>query len=91
MAYPFTKAPKFSELKEKLDKLGCQFKEDKQPIVDPKGGKQTIKYFERKMGGETKTVTVADYGNDEVIQYSVVRNICARLDIDPKEFGLTLG
>lgn len=59
-------------------------------VSDHKGNDLAVFYFERKVGEETR-IAAAHYPDDEVLTFSVIRSVCARLGIDPREFGLELG
>lgn len=90
MAYPFAPAPRFLELKQKLIEQGCEYKTRSINVEDEGEQLGPISYFERTVGGETRTAVV-EISDDEFVVWSVVRSICARLDTDPKIFGLDLG
>jgi hypothetical protein len=91
-AYPFAPAPKYAALKERLQKeFGCKLLKVEEKIKDLQGVEHDVYYFERKHKGKTYRAVAPDLPDDTFVLYSVVRSLCARLRIDPANFGLTLG
>lgn len=94
MAYPMIKAITFRELKERLaDKFECRFKKVEEPVRNTTDGSQyEVSYLERDVpGGKAPVQCVVTLDEDERILPTQLRQICARLHIDPAEFGLHLG
>ncbi len=91
MPYPHSQRPTFPELRSILeDEYGCEFKTYFN-IINELNVSYPVTYFEREMAEETLTyVVVFPEDEDERIELSFLRSICARLRIDPGRFGLTL-
>jgi len=91
-AYPFCKAHRYSELKERLIKeFNCKLTKSPHKIADLEGKELEVYYFERLHEGKTYRAVAPDLSDDTYVLYSVVRSLCKRLRIDPANFGLTLG
>ncbi len=85
MAYPFIEWPSFGDLRQRLlDEFGCTY--DRVGTIN---GADTW-CLARVVDGENRRYGVM-YQDHERLAPSVVRSICARLKVDPKAFGLTLG
>ncbi len=90
MAYPFGKAPTFGELKSKLiNDFGCEFKAETD-VTNQAGQPFKIEYFERKINGTVFTCTVSFENDSDIVSLWTVQNICDRLKITPRPYGLTL-
>jgi hypothetical protein len=92
MAYPFAKVPRYGELKRRFEKeFDCVHLKAEGTLKDSQGNEHVVYYFERVVGGKTLQANTPDLKDDERVLWSVVRSLCARLDIDPAAFGLDLG
>ncbi len=84
MPYPLIPMPSFGELCVKLeDEFDCIFK-----TVD--GTPFPITYFERTHNGKKFQCPVSFNDDSERLTPIVLRHICRRLKIDPKQLGLYL-
>ena len=94
MAYPFTRLPTFYEFCQILEgKFGCRYQTlSDANLTDKQGNRHDIKYLERVINGETIECVVV-LSDKETLLPSMVRNICSRLKIDPKDLdiGFDLG
>ena len=91
MAYPFVKFPSFGEFRKILeDEFACEYKKLDGVLVDPDGNDHEVFYFERVIGKKTLFAPV-DMDNDTILTPSVLRSICARLEIPVQRFGFVLG
>lgn len=85
MSYPLTPMPSFSEIRTRLEnEFNCVFK-----TID--GGPFPTRYFERIDGRKKLQCPVSFNDDNERLTPTVLRYICRRLKIDPKQFGLYLG
>jgi hypothetical protein len=73
-----------------MTEFGCEYKKADAVYEDEQGNKHSVYYFERRVGEHVRTAA-AEYPDDEHLTFSVIRSICARLQIDPGAFGLELG
>ena len=93
MAYPFVQLPTFDEFIGRLTskEFGCTFETVEDPMMDGKGECHSIHFLQRFVGGEklTYAIYIEDFGDR--LSFSLLRSICARLEIDAKAFGLELG
>jgi hypothetical protein len=91
-AYPFCPAPKYSALKERLQKeFNCKLIKSPHTVKDLEGNEHEIFYFERECSDRVYRAVAPDISDDTYVLYSVTRSLCRRLRIDPANFGLTLG
>lgn len=92
MAYPMMKHwPTFSEFRAKVvEQYGGSYKQLPGSLCINDGEPGPIFYLERESGGAVRRYSVA-IQDSEQLSPSVLRSLCKRLDIDPKDFGLTLG
>ena len=89
--YPFAPLPSFSEMKAKLEGYGCVF-HCSGNVNSPEGDSYPLNYIERIVDEQSLTyVFVLDDEDEAKVTWYLIRSICARLKIDPKEFGLDLG
>lgn len=89
LAYPFAPAPFFREFKERLmTEYRCVFKNKG---IIKNGEPYTIQYIERTNNNITLQCSIEHYEDDDMVILADVRSICRRLNIDPKEFGMSLG
>lgn len=90
MPYPMIPAILFSEFKKRLiDEFECRFKKLEETLD---GSQYEVSYFERDVPGVNAPIQcVVTLEDDEGMLPSQLRQICARLHIDPAEFGLHLG
>jgi hypothetical protein len=91
LAYPFMPFPAFADFKARLEsEFGCSFKigED---LCDGDGDSQPITYFEREVEGKRVQCVVSVADEQDPVATFLIRDVCKRLKIDPKEFGLDLG
>lgn len=85
MAYPFTPLPSFDDFKKRVEKeFGCRFKVDNEKTPFP------VQFFERTINGKKIKCAISFDNENEILTLSVLRSICARLKIDPVNFGLHL-
>ena len=87
MAYPMVQWPTFGEFRQRLERdFGCRYVADGQVSVngDP------VARLERDLNGSTRRYAVF-YGDDERLAPSVVRSICAQLQVDSAAFGFPIG
>jgi hypothetical protein len=59
-------------------------------LFGPDGQRQG-QYLERQVGVETLRYPICIGGEQERLVPSMIRSICAALDLDPADFGLELG
>ena len=86
-AYPFMQWPTFEELRQRLlDEYGCKYV----PLDGTTLNEAAVYCLERTVDGVVKRYGVM-YESDERLAPTVVRSICHRLKVDPREFGLTIG
>ena len=91
MAYPFGVALPFAQFKKLLiEKFACEHKQLENRLFDSEGTSEPISYFERTHEGKTYTATCQNFDDDEIITFSIIRSVCARLGIDPRELGIGL-
>ena len=94
MPYPFMPMPTFAEFRRTLEtKAQCQSRAlPKVGLRDEQGNRYPIKYLERQVDGKRVQCVVA-VEDDDVLAPTMMRNICRRLGIDPKDLdiGMTLG
>lgn len=91
-AYPFTPTFQYAVLKERLQKeFDCKLLKLDGQIIDLKSVAHDVYYFEREVDGKKYRAVAPDLPDDEWVLYSVTRSLCARLRIDPANFGLDLG
>ena len=92
MAYPFAKVPLYGEVKQRLEKeFGCTFKKADGKLIAPDGSEHDVYYFERTVKEKTLRAAAPDLTDKDFVLWSVLRSLCARLEIDPTAFGLNLG
>jgi hypothetical protein len=92
VAYPFAKSPFFGEVKQRLEKeFSCKYLQVNGKIVDPEGKEHSVYYFERTVGGKTLRASAPDLTDKDYVLWSVLRSLCARLEVDAAAFGLDLG
>jgi len=87
MAYPFEQAPRFSDFLERLKKVGVELKETKGALAD---NQQKVAYLYRSIESEPFYYPLSFASDDERVQWTVVRAVCAALKVDPVIFGLSL-
>ena len=86
MAYPFAQLPTFGSFRQRLvDEFDCRCYELEATINGARAW-----CLERTVDGQILRYGVT-YDTDERLVPSVVRSICARLHVDVKEFGFTIG
>jgi hypothetical protein len=91
VAYPLAQMPRFAEFRERLAlEFGCTYEQLPDSLVVNDGEPQAVHYLKRVINGVTLTYAVF-IGDDERVRPSIIRSACARLQIDPAAFGLTLG
>lgn len=91
MAYPFMPFPTFADFKARLEtEFGCRFVIG-DDLCDGDGDSQPITYFEREVDGKVVRCVVSVAGEETRVATLFIRNVCKRLKIAPKEFGLELG
>ena len=85
MAYPFIEWPTFGAFRERLlREFECQY--DTVGMING----APVGCLRRTVDGKTRRYGVT-FSDHERLAPSVVRSICARLAIDVKGFGFTLG
>jgi hypothetical protein len=91
MAYPMMPWPTFADFRARLvAEFGCTYKELPGQLSVNGCDPETVCYLERKVEDEMRRYAVV-LKDDERVAPSVIRSICARLELDPRKFGLTLG
>jgi hypothetical protein len=91
-AYPFAPLLTLEQLTERLTtEFGCTLTQTKGNLTKEGGSSLPIVYFERQTDQGTLRAVVHVPQHDALIQFSVMRSICAQLRIDPAAFGLELG
>lgn len=91
MAYPMVQMPTFAEFRGRLvGEFGCTYEQLPDPLIVNDGAPATVRYLKRIVGEVPLTYSVF-FDEDERLMPSAIRSICARLEIDPSAFGLTLG
>lgn len=92
MAYPFTAAIHYGEFK---DRIAREFDVTtvrlRGTLIDPQGAVHDVYYFERRVGDRVLRAPVPDLPDDTIVLFSVMRSVCARLEISARAFGLELG
>lgn len=92
MAYPFAKVPLYGEFKQRLEKeFGCKYLKAEGTLVGPDKREHAVYYFERILKDKTLRASAPDLNDKDYILWTVIRSLCARLEIDPAAFGLDLG
>jgi hypothetical protein len=92
VAYPFAKVPLYGVVKQRFEKeFGCKYLKAPGTLVGPDGKEHAVYYFERTLKDKTLRASAPDLSDKEYVLWSVLRSLCARLDIDPAAFGLDLG
>lgn len=91
MAYPFVPLLTLSEFAKKLhSEFDCELKQTDEPLTRDGGRSVPIRYFERKTAEGTFQVVV-DLNDNDLVQFSVLRSLCAQLRVPVEAFGLDLG
>jgi hypothetical protein len=88
MAYPFVQHPTWKQLIEQFEGQGVSFNKTDSQLESPEGDCESICYFEKSGVGK---YAVSFEDENERVAPTVVRSICAALDVEPAVFGLTLG
>jgi len=89
LAYPFIPLPSFDEFILKLKKkYKCEYKTFS---IKLNGKTVKIEYFERSYYKKKIKCVVSIENKNDIIPPTLLRSICNRLKIDPKDFGLHLG
>lgn len=92
MAYPFAKAPFYGEVKQRLEKeFDCKYRKAEGKLVAPDGTEHEVYYFERKLKDKTLRASAPELSDKDYVLWSVLRSLCARLEVNPAAFGLDLG
>jgi hypothetical protein len=93
MAYPFVQLPTFGEFIGRLtsNEYKCSFETDTFPMTDGDGDTHSIHYLKREVDGETIKCVIEIEDFDQRLSFTLLRSVCARLKINVKDFGLTLG
>lgn len=92
MAYPFAPLLTLSEFAKRLhDEFDCELKESEEALTRDGGRSAPIRYFERKTDEGTLQAVIDQLNDDDMVQFSVLRSLCARLRIPVEPFGLDLG
>jgi len=88
MPYPMTPLPSFAEFRQKLEsEWNCEYKTLPEKLTDEKGNEHAVRYLERDLGGRVARYVV-ECDEDEILVPSLIRSICARLEIDPRELNI---
>jgi hypothetical protein len=91
VAYPFSKVPLYGEVKQRLEKeFGCKYLRADGKLVGPDKREHAVYYFERVLKNKTLRASAPDLGDKDHILWSVLRSLCARLEVDLAAFGLDL-
>ncbi len=90
MAYPFAPFPTFGTVKRRLAALGCEFKDLDSKVKNPEGDDIQFCYFERTDNDKLLLAECPRYSDDEPVTFTLVRSICARLKIKPRELDIGL-
>ena len=91
MAYPFAQLLTLPDFAERLRaEFDCELKETEEPLVREGGRSIPIRYFERTTE-EGTFQAVVDLNDDDMVQFTVLRSLCAQLRIPVEAFGLELG
>lgn len=92
MAYPFVQLPTFEEFIGRLTspEFKCTFETMPSPMETAEES-ISLHFLKRNADGvdHTYAIYIADFG--ERVTFSVLRSVCARLEIDLTAFGLELG
>ena len=89
MSYPFTKSPTYKEFISSLEaNFNCRVSKS---VVKVNDSSHTIQFIERDIDGKTVRYSISIADDEEMVTFAVMRSVCNRLNIDPAEFGLTLG
>lgn len=92
MAYPLAPALSYADFKVRLEKeFDCKLVKLDGKLIDPQGAGHTVHYFERKIGTKVLRSAAPDLSDDTILLFSVMRSVCAKLDIPAEAFGLDLG
>lgn len=82
----------YAALKERLQKeFDCKLRKVEGKIRDLRGVEYDVCYFECKFKCKFYRAAAPDLPDGEFVLHSVIRSLCARLQIDPAKFGLDLG
>ena len=91
MSYPFAQLLTLADFAERLRvEFDCELKETEEPLVREGGRSIPIRYFERTTD-EWTFQAVVDLNDDDMVQFTVLRSLCAQLRIPVEAFGLELG
>ena len=91
MPYPMTPLPTFRKFKARLtDDFLCSHIQSRSQITDPDGNVFHVWFFKRTIPDVGTVRCVVDIEDDEIVLPGQLKNICTRLHIDPKHFGLHL-
>jgi hypothetical protein len=91
LAYPFAPLLTLSKFAERLhNEFACELNQTDEPLTRDGGRSVPIRYFERVVEGVTLQVVV-DLDDDELVQFSTMRSLCAQLRVPLEAFGLDLG
>jgi hypothetical protein len=83
--------PTFDELRMRLqNEYACSYKELHGALSINDGEPETVRYFERTVGDQTRRYTV-NFAEDERVAPHLIRSLCDQLGIDKTAFGLVLG
>ena len=92
MAYPFAPLLTLAQFAKRLhDEFDCELKETEEELTRDGGRSVPIRYFERKTDEGTLQAVIDHLNDDDLVQFSVLRSLCARLRIPVEPFGLDLG
>ena len=92
MPYPMVPSQTFQKFRDcLLTKFQCTYNRLENPLVDARGNEFDVWYFERKIPNNGRFQCTVDMKDDDWMLPRQTRSICARLRIDPVEFGLNLG
>lgn len=90
MAYPFAPMPSFGEFRARLEEeFGCSIQWGEE-VANGAGEKIRICRVTRSVNGKVIRRAVQFGADDEILTLAVLRSVCARLEINPHDFGLTL-
>lgn len=91
MPYPFGPSIRFDEfLRKAKESFGVTVELTDGELVGPRGGGR-VSHLRRTVGGQTFLAPMPDLEQDGFLLPTVLRSLCARLDLPLKEFGLHLG
>ncbi len=91
MAYPFAQLLTLADFAERLRReFNCEMKETDEPLSREGGRSVPIRYFERVTDEGTFQAAI-DLNEQDMVQFSVLRSLCAQLRVPVEAFDLELG